>query len=98
VIDFTVALDDADFQAKVLERCDGRCSWPGCNSSWGVAGHHIFDRRHSLLRLVIENGVGLCAIHHQLIQTAVPEVRERMSILLVGKKTYLALSEAQNTP
>lgn len=90
-MEFTYAKDDIDWQAQVLSKCDGRCSWPGCNSTWGVAGHHIFDRRRIELRLVVENGVRLCAKHHQVIQTS-GNRRERMSILLVGKRMYSELN------
>jgi len=88
----TYAKDDNEWQRLVLERCDGRCSWPGCNSTWELAGHHVIDRRYKALRLALENGVVLCGSHHSLLHT-LGKLRERASILLVGSRTYSQLLE-----
>jgi hypothetical protein len=92
-MDWTIAKDDADWQRQVLERCGGRCSWPGCNSKWELAGHHVIDRRHKELRLIVENGAGLCGKHHSLLQT-LGKHREQISRLLIGSCTYSRLLKA----
>lgn len=94
---WTYAENDADWQKKVCEKSSGQCAWPGCSSQWEAAGHHIFDRRHYMLRLIVENGVCLCGKHHQLIQTATKIIREKMSKLLIGTKTYLELKAKLQT-
>jgi hypothetical protein len=87
------ATNDADWQEKVCARSDGRCIWPGCGSKWNAAGHHVFDRRFKELRLVLENGICLCGLHHQKIGTAPEQLREKLSKLLMGPKIYLELKD-----
>lgn len=87
----TYASDDSDWQQRVCEKADGRCVWPGCGSTWNAAGHHVFDRRYSSLRLVVENGVCLCGKHHQVMHKLGVD-REKASKLLIGRKTYSALA------
>lgn len=87
------AESDADWQEKVCSPSDSRCVWPGCGSKWESAGHHIFDRRDSKLRLVIENGVCLCGKHHSFIGTAPRKQRKELSILLIGRRIYSILEK-----
>lgn len=86
-MNFTYAKSDEDWQKQVCGDYR-KCAWPGCGSTWQSAGHHIFDRRHKPLRLVIENGICLCGKHHSSIEAMTPDLRERASILLVGKMRY----------
>jgi len=87
---------DDEWSRRVRELSDGYCSWPGCSSNWGMSAHHVIDRTDSTLRLILENGVYLCAKHHGLIQTSVPSMRDEMSKILVGDETYADLMELQN--
>lgn len=89
----TYAKDDSEWQGRVLARCGGQCLWPGCNSTWGLAGHHVIDRRYKELRLVVENGVALCVKHHGLMHDLGILVREKASRLLIGDRVYAALQE-----
>lgn len=92
----TYAKSDTDWQRLVCERAGRRCVWPGCGSSWNAAGHHVFDRRYSELRLVLENGVCLCGVHHTTIGTAPIRKRAAMSKLLVGVNLYEELSSLKS--
>lgn len=91
----TYADNDRDWQEKVCGRSGGQCSWPGCGSVWKVSGHHIFDRRYSELRLVLENGVCLCGQHHLIIGTSPKNVRTSLSKLLIGSDVYYKLAAFQ---
>lgn len=87
------ASDDKEWQERVCSPSDWRCVWPGCGSTWNSAGHHVFDRRDSKLRLVLENGICLCGKHHGLIGTAPREKRKALSILLIGRRMYAKLEK-----
>lgn len=90
---WTIAKNDNDWQLQVFERCGGQCAWAGCNSTWGLWGHHVFSRRYEATRLVVENGVGLCGKHHSFIEQLFLEEKKTASILLIGSKTYRMLED-----
>lgn len=90
---WTIAKNDNDWQLQVFERCGGQCAWAGCNSTWGLWGHHVFSRRYGIMRLIVENGVGLCGKHHSFIEQLSPEEKKTASILLIGNRMYKALGE-----
>lgn len=45
------------------------------------------------MRLIVENGVGLCGKHHSFIEQLSPEEKKTASILLIGNRMYKALGE-----
>jgi len=95
-VELLYAADDNDWSIKVKEQCDGQCVWPGCGNR-EVDPHHIIDRWHSQLRLYLKNGVGLCRRHHTIVEQAGSLVRRRLSILIVGQKTYSELMDLLQT-
>ena len=75
---------DAEWSALVLAKNDYRCVLC-CNRATPA---HIFSRRYVKTRLVIENGVPLCVIHHNLYDMLSMEKQEEMAIILIGRVLY----------
>lgn len=90
------ARDDADWSRKV--RAGGFCSWPGC---CGVAtdAHHVVPRRVRAMRLLIENGVGLCRKHHARVESLGKSGAEyeRVMRLLIGEARFTYLIDLRRT-
>jgi len=86
------AKDDTEWSSAVKAKYSGHCAWLNCSSHWGCGAHHVWNRGDKILRLVIENGVYLCAKHHQMVQTN-SKFRKQMEQLLIGPKTFFALEE-----
>jgi hypothetical protein len=92
----TYAEDDKDWSAKVALRYDCTCGWAGCTQTFGLGGHHIIPRGVNPLRLVIENGLLLCTRHHNIVESVKgTKAYNTVMTVLVGKKRYLSLLEAE---
>lgn len=53
---------DTSWSKQVKERDGFKCIY--CGSDKSLNSHHLFSRRNTALRWDIENGVTLCASHH----------------------------------
>jgi len=67
----------------------GKCTFPGCSSKFGLGGHHIIRRAEQDMRLLVENGVCLCTMHHEQVEAMKGRVQyDKTMAGLVGKKRY----------
>lgn len=84
-----IAKADELFSKLVRER-DGRCQWPGCQST-KIYTHHIFSRRYLQTRWDMENGISLCVHHHSLEAHNNAEEFRDFILKRMGNQRFMAL-------
>jgi len=90
----TYVTSDAEWSKQVRQYYHRACAWAGCGDTYGLGGHHIIPRGYKALRLLLENGVELCAVHHGIVEAAIDTPRyDKIMTLLVGKERYDTLVE-----
>jgi hypothetical protein len=76
--------------SKLVRARDGRCQWPGCQSTT-IYTHHIFSRRYLQTRWDMENGISLCVYHHTLKAHGDPEEFRDFILKRMGNQRFMAL-------
>ena len=87
---------DAIWSKLVRER-DGKCR--NCGKKDNLNAHHIHPRGRKSTRLVLENGISLCAGCHVFSPDSVhrsPEGSKAFCVKLIGLKEYIRLEKMSN--
>lgn len=90
---FIVAESDDEWINRIFDYYSCHCCWPRCSSVFGLGAHHIIRRGTQSLRLLVVNGVLLCAKHHEKVESIKGTERyKRIMVLLIGWKRWELLN------
>lgn len=85
---------DTEWSRAVARQYAYKCAWPGCKNTFGLSAHHVVRRENGGLRLLILNGVELCAEHHSVVESVKgTRTYDRMMEILIGKDVYQKLKD-----
>ena len=86
----TIRLSKADtIWSKMVRERDGKCR--NCGSTKSLNAHHIHGRGRKSTRLVLENGLSLCASCHVFSPDSVhrsPDGSKKFCVRIIGLKEY----------
>lgn len=83
---------DAKWGKLVRER-DGACRKCGKTPPYQLQAHHIMPRGRNATRLLLENGITLCAHHHTLGDDSAHRRGKDFIIEIIGQKEYRRLEK-----
>lgn len=88
---------ETEWIAKVRERDNFTCRWPGCGYySKSIHAHHIHTRaQRPDLKREVENGACLCTFHHDRLHHTVRGRQEARALGLLGTNSYEAAMKGQ---
>lgn len=82
--------DDPQYKAwrlNVYKRDKFSCQWPHCSFKKKIHAHHIYKwADFPALRFVIDNGISLCKIHHDMIKNQEDIYAPILSKIVASKK------------
>ena len=81
---------DKLWRNKIHERCEGKCEICGKSP---VQAHHVFSRRYTGSRWLVDNGVGLCYFHHKFFAHVKYEEFRCWFIERIGQDRFDAIKE-----
>lgn len=74
-----------EWSKLVRKKYQNRCIC--CSADWGLGAHHVISRRYKVLALYIPNGLSLCTICHNYVESIKGTQRyERVMRILIGWK------------
>jgi len=75
------------WRLDVYKRDNHKCQWPNCTLKKKLHAHHIYKwSDFPALRFVIDNGISLCKIHHDMIKNQEEIYAPILSKIIASKK------------
>lgn len=76
-----------EWRLSVYKRDKFVCQWPNCTFKKKLHAHHIYKwADFPALRFVLDNGISLCKIHHDMIKNQEEIYAPVLSKILASKK------------